>query len=216
MNKALRRQADKLPYFLLHTYPKKMEAYQKAKKYNKTHDKEFRMEFNAYHSPSPMNEICDYIETWERKNIQWDKSFLNTHSLVTNSEYHLADQGIRRKIAMILNQAARKCNFAIRKYEAGSDQREQEIQATYDFALVELHKLITDDTALANYAIDVAYSRPQESLQIVWQLFGDTILENLRRNTPRQLSSMIIEVPYETATSTEYLGKYYELIEGCF
>ena len=33
---------------------------------------------NAYHSPSPMNELCDYICTWEKKHILWEHDI---HSL---------------------------------------------------------------------------------------------------------------------------------------
>lgn len=217
MNRALRRQGDKLPYFLLHTYPKKMDKYLKTKKYNKNHAAEFHMDLNAYHSPSPMNEICDYIESWERKCIQWDKSFLNTHSLVTDSSYHLDDQKIRMEFRLILNRTSRKCSEILRDHAYDDrEARENAIQSVCQSAMNDFHKFIDDDKAVANYAIDVAYSRPQESLQIVWQLFGDTIIENLMRNTPHKLSSMIIEVPYETSKSTEYLGKYYELIEGCF
>ena len=69
MNSGLRKHLKQLPYFLLHNYPKKMKSYMNIIKKNKDASDEDKEYLNAYHSPSPMNELCDYIETWEKKNI---------------------------------------------------------------------------------------------------------------------------------------------------
>ena len=55
------------PDFYIETEPSLTYAMQLTDEENK----EDKFKLNAYHSPSPMNELCDYICTWEKKNILW-------------------------------------------------------------------------------------------------------------------------------------------------
>ena len=87
MNSAIRNHMKKLPYFLLYNYPDKMKTYKNIMVCNKKiKNKDDKLPLNVYHSPSPMNELCDYICTWEKKNILWSKPKINladTKKLVT-------------------------------------------------------------------------------------------------------------------------------------
>ena len=75
MSSGLRKHLKQLPYFLLYNYPKKLKTYNTLKEKNKAiESKEDKLRLNAYHSPSPMNELCDYICTWEKKNIMWNNN----------------------------------------------------------------------------------------------------------------------------------------------
>ena len=78
MSSGLRKHLKKLPWFLLYNYPKKLEAYEKIREHNKALPKDQWIEPNAYRSASPMNELCDYINTWEREKIKWNMEYANT------------------------------------------------------------------------------------------------------------------------------------------
>jgi hypothetical protein len=70
INKKMRDNLDQLPYFLLYNYPKKLKKYEEQRKYNlKIEDQDYKAELNGYHSCSPLNELCEYIIAWERKNL---------------------------------------------------------------------------------------------------------------------------------------------------
>lgn len=73
MNAGLKKHLKQLPWFLLYHYPSRLETYEKLRQKNKTiEDPQSRLPLNAFRSPSPMNELCDYINTWEKKKIIWD------------------------------------------------------------------------------------------------------------------------------------------------
>ena len=90
MNSGLRKHLKQLPYFLLYNYPAKLKTYKTlSEKNKKVETKEEKVKLNAYHSPSPMNELCDYICTWEKKNILWDNNIddlVDTRCLIINND----------------------------------------------------------------------------------------------------------------------------------
>jgi hypothetical protein len=51
---------------------------------------------------------------------------------------------------------------------------------------------------------------------LAWNGYGDYIIKNLKSNSPINKRIKIVETPYKTATNYEFLGKYYEMIEGEF
>jgi hypothetical protein len=79
----------------------------------------------------------------------------------------------------------------------------------------QLEKIIPNNhILLANYVINLSYSNLTASKVLAWQLFSDVLIHNLKDNSPEYRKSQIIEVPYKSSASREYLGKYYQLIEG--
>ena len=95
MNASLRKYMKKLPYFLLYNYPKKLDAYNKIQAENKNLPKEEKRALNAFKSPSPMNELCEYICKWE-KNLMWNNEYVDTRCLITNTDYDYKNQDLLR------------------------------------------------------------------------------------------------------------------------
>ena len=56
-----------------------------------------------------MNELCDYICTWEKKNIMWDndlKNLIDTRVLIVNNDLDLNDKGILKVVRKYINEYA--------------------------------------------------------------------------------------------------------------
>lgn len=216
MNKGLRRFLKQLPFFLLYNYPKKMNTYYKLKRKNKgIEELKDKLELNAYHSPSPMNELADYIETWEKKNIVWDRDVVDTRCVILNNDLVLNDRKIIKEIKHIINEFAEKWKDAIQEKE------NNQTEGTYNNLDIlinsykdKLSAIVSDEELLANYVIKVSYSNMSISKAMAWKGYGDYIIKNLKINTPVSKRTMIIETPYKTEYSYEYLGKYYELWDG--
>lgn len=214
MNKGLKKQGSRLPYFLLYNYPDKLKRYYKIQKINEGRDELDKIPSNAYHSPSPLNELCDYIINWERKNINWDRSCVDTRCLIINNNLSLNNKLYLKQIKHTINDF---CN-CWREYINNKDNGEgdhSDFNAMFEIYRSKLESIIPNDkTLLGNYVIKVSYSNTSMSKVLAWQLFGDIIISNLKSNTPNKKRAKIIEVPYQTSNSHEYLGKYYEVIDG--
>ena len=78
----------------------------------------------------------------------------------------------------------------------------------------KLKNIVSNEELLANYVIKVSYLNLSTSKVLAWRGYGDYIIKNLKENTPTKKRSMIIETPYKTDNSYEYLGKYYEFWDG--
>lgn len=216
MNKGLKRYLKKLPYFLLYRYPNKMNTYYKLKRKNKNIESDNdKLELNAYHSPSPLNELADYIDTWEKKNILWDKTVVDTSCLILNNSLQLDDKSIIKEVKHLINEFADKWRKALEK------KSDESIDGIYDSTKIlidtyknKLSSLNSDEELLANYVIKVSYLNLSTSKVLAWRGYGDYIIKNLKENTPTKKRSMIIETPYKTDNSYEYLGKYYEFWDG--
>jgi hypothetical protein len=144
--------------------------------------------------------------------------------LIVDYSQPLNDRGKRLAIDSVFDRTTRAILQLYREYDTITNATEREnkdllyekIEAIYDAALPALLEIIPDRTLLANYAIDVAYGHPQQDLRLVWRLFGDVILDNIRKHTPRKQNTMIVEYPHATNETFEFLGRHYFMIEGAF
>lgn len=218
MNKSLRKHLKQLPYFLLFNYPSKMKTYktlvEKNKKITNSSDK---LKLNAYHSPSPMNELCDYICTWEKKHILWNNNMddlVDTRCLIVNNDLDLTDKKVIRIVRRYINEYADEIRKHINLHKNSSDN-------DFDMdKLVERYKdnlsneLQLSEESVANYVIKVSYNSFSISKSFAWSAYGDYIIENLKNNSNPKRYISITEVPYNTNDSYEYLGKYYEFQEA--
>lgn len=220
MSKGLRKHLKQLPYFLMFKYPQKMKTYNKLREFNKGVENDSdKVRLNAYHSPSPMNELCDYICTWEKKEILWDnciENVIDTRCLIVNNNLNLSDKKIVKIVRRYINEYA----DALRKHiliKKSSDEENSEF-AFEDFACLMKEKLSLelgiDEDVIANYVIDVSYRSLSISKSFAWAAYGDYIIKNLKDNSNPRKNISIIEVPYNTNESYEYLGKYYEFKEA--
>ncbi len=213
ITKSLRKNLKKLPYFILHNYPKKMDVYNKRHSQNKELPKDNKVEMNCFGSPSPMNELCDYIESWEKKNVLWSKESLNTSSLLLNTSIELNDSKIFRRCREIISEFSKEWIVAVRMED--DDLRSAEITKVYSkykSKIFDIDKTI-DSTTLANYFIKASTYRVQLNKHLCWDVFGDIMLDNLRRNTPEHKKTKIIECEKKDGCY-EFLGKYYDMLEG--
>ena len=221
LSSGLRKHLNQLPYFLLFNYPDKMRTYNKIKDKNRQiENKEDKVKLNAYHSPSPMNELCDYICTWEKKNILWDNDINNlvdTRCLIINNDFDLSDKTIMKVCRRYINQYATEIKKHINLHREKSDDENQKFNV--DAVVAEYRKRILeelqiDEELIANYVINASYSSISISKSFAWAVYGDYIIDNLRNNTNPKRNVSIQEVPYKTNDSYEYLGKNYEFEVG--
>ena len=217
MSSGLRKHLKQLPYFLLYNYPKKLKTYNKLKEKNKQiKNKDDRLKLNAYHSPSPMNELCDYICTWEKKNILWDNNYndlVDTRVLIVNNDLDLSDKNICKIVRKYINNYAEE----IRKYI--NLHKENNYDSDLNFTMNEIvnkfkydlsKEISLDEEIIANYVIKVSYNNFSISKSFAWAGYADYIIKNLKNNSNPKRNISIVEVPYKTNNSYEYLGKYYE------
>lgn len=216
MNKALRKHLKRIPYFLLYRYPKKMNTYYTVKRKNKDiENKDDKFESNAYHSPSPMNELADYVDRWENVNVLWDKSVVDTRCLILDNTLELNNKDIIKKIKHLINEFAEKWRNAIQdNLKKDTEGEYVNLDILIDSYKKKLNKIINDEELLANYVISVSYSNMSISKTLAWRGYGEYIIQNLKNNTPAKKRTMIVETPYKTEHSHDYLGKYYELWDG--
>lgn len=217
MSSGLRKHLKQLPYFLLYNYPKKLKTYNNLKEKNKKiENKEDKIKLNAYHSPSPMNELCDYICTWEKKNIMWDnnlKDLIDTKVLIINNDLDLSDKKIIKTVRRYINNYAEEIRMHMNLKENGNSNQDcrfdmDEVVKKYKHNLFEELKL--DEETIANYVIKVSYNNFSISKSFAWSAYADYIIKNLKNNSNPKRNISIVEVPYKTNDSYEYLGKFYE------
>lgn len=221
MNNSLRKHVKQLPYFLLYNYPAKLDLYKRQAEKNKKLEKDdAKVPLNAYHSPSPMNELCDYICTWEKKHILWNQdveNLKNTSSLIIDHALDLSDRKIIRTVRRYINEYADEVRRHI------SLQRGKEDNGNHKFYMEETvnsfkrrlsEELLLDEELIANYVIKASYQNLSVSKAFAWNGYGDTIIRNLKVNSGSQKNCSIEEVSSYTENSYEYLGKYYQLKEN--
>lgn len=221
MNKGLKKHARQIPYFLLYSYPSKLKIYQTLVEKNKQiEDRESKMPLNAYHSPSPMNELCDYICTWEKKHILWDHDINNLDTirhLILDNDLDLSDRKIMRICKRYVNQYADE----LKKYlELYRENNSYEGHAFHMDLLAGLYKerladeLKLEEKVIANYVIKVSYTSVSISKSFAWSAYGDDIIDQLRNNSNPKKNLSIQELPHKTEDSYEYLGKFYKFKAG--
>ena len=225
MSSGLRKHLKQLPYFLLFNYPKKLKTYNRLKEKNKQiENKEDKLRLNAYHSPSPMNELCDYICTWEKKNILWDnnlRNLMDTRVLIVNNDLDLneKDRSIGRIVKRHVNGYADELKKHINMRESNKSNTDFD-EKDYHFTMNEIIEKfknnlskelgIQDEEIIANYVIKYSYKSFSRSKAFAWAAYADYIIKNLKNNSNPKRNISIEEVPYKTNDSYEYLGKYYK------
>ena len=215
MSNGLRKHLKQLPYFLMYNYPKKLKTYNKLKEKNKREEKENKVKLNAYHSPSPMNELCDYICTWEKKNILWDNNLgdlVDTRVLIINNDLDLTNKKAIKEARRCINLYADEMKKHMNMHK--DNTLDGDYYFTLDIIIENLKKellenLNMDEETVANYVIKVSYSNLSISKAFVWAAYADYIIKNLRNNSNPKRNISIVEVPYKTNDSHEYLGKHY-------
>lgn len=221
MNSGLRKHLKQLPYFLLFHYPQKMKTYQALCEKNKKIDqKEDKFPLNAYHSPSPMNELCHYICAWEQKHILWERSIeglADVRPFILNHDLDLSDKKTLRICRRYINDYATELKrHATLQRETSNDETQKfnmDAMVTDFKARLEL-ALGLEETVIANYVIKAAYNSLSISKSFAWAGYGDYIIKNLKSHSAPNHTLHIKEVPDRTANSYEYLGKYYEFKAG--
>ena len=224
MSSGLRKHLKQLPYFLLHNYPKKLKTYNTLKEKNSTiENKDDKLKLNAYHSPSPMNELCDYICTWEKKNILWNNNLndlMDTRVLIINNDLELNDKKVIRIVRRYINDYAKESREHLELHKNDNVARKtNEYHDRYYFTMDLIvnkfkeglsKELNLDEETIANYVIKVSYNSFSISKSFAWAGYADYIIKNLKNNSNPRRNISIVEVPYKTNDSYEYLGKYYE------
>lgn len=207
-----------LPYFLLYHYPKKMEAYKKLCEQNKrAKDTRQRAPLTAYRSPSPMNELCDYICAWENKHVRWKnhpEDLPHIRSLLLNQDLDLSSRQVMRICRRYINSYADELRQLFNQMHTVREDDTLSLDAMaarYENNLKEELGLMEE--LIANYVIFVSYKSMSISKAFAWTCYGDWILTNLKKNSNSQTRFMIKKVPDQTQTSREYLGNYYEYRE---
>lgn len=221
MNSGLRKHLKQLPYFLLFNYPGKMKTYLNITKKNKANEgAEEKVRPNAYQSPSPMNELCNYICTWEKKNILWDNdvnNLIDTRCLIIDNDLDLSNKKIMKICRKYINLYAAEIKQHINLHREKSDDENRKFSMD---VVVQSYKkqleqcLNIDETLIANYIIKVSYASLSISKSFAWAAYGEYIIDNLKSNTNPKRNISIKEVPYKTNEFYEYLGKYYEFEAG--
>ena len=223
MSSGLRKHLKQLPYFLLYNYPKKLKTYNNLKEKNKViENKEDKLRLNAYHSPSPMNELCDYICTWEKKNIMWDnnlKDLIDTRVLIVNNDLDLSDKKIIKIVRRYINSYAEEIKKHLEMHKDSIAKNTNDNNTSY-YSVLDLivrnfkenlsKELGLDEETIANYVIKVSYNNFSISKSFAWSAYADYIIKNLKNNSNPKRNISIVEVPYKTNDSYEYLGKFYE------
>lgn len=214
---SLRKQLKQLPYFLLYNYPDKMKTYNKIREKNKqienTKDK---IKLNAYHSPSPMNELCEYICEWEKKHILWDndsQNLIDSKCLIINNRLDLSNKKYLKLARRRINEYADELKKHFNMKENDSNNYiSEEIVKKYKTILSE--EIAENEETVANYVIKASYGSLSASKSLAWSGYGDYIIKNLKENSNHKRNISIKETPYITNDSYEYLGKYFEFTEG--
>ncbi|GKS09446.1 hypothetical protein YDYSY3_04460 [Paenibacillus chitinolyticus] len=205
LSKQLRTYMKKIPFFLLYNYPKKLEVYNKIREANKSAGDEDKIPLNAFRSPSALNELCDYATQWERKNLIWDRTAGSNGDLLIDHELTLTDRELMRQIKRLLNRFKTDLRNAIAE--------EEDLGRMMEAYQEDIRKIPVEERLLANYFIKVSYRTVMEDKILCWSVFGDIMLENLKRNTPGGRRSTILKADFTEEGAYEFLGKYYKLIE---
>ncbi|MNF78943.1 hypothetical protein D3C84_611430 [compost metagenome] len=199
----LRKYLKKLPYFLLYNYPKKLTVYNRIREINKETNRSDRIEYNAFRSPSPMNELSDYINQWERRSVDWDRSLINNGHLLVDNSLELDDKNIMRKIKRIYDEYDVDLRNAI--------DEDKDLSILAEQYKDKLNELNIDDKLLVNYCIKTAYRSISSDKSLCWMLFGDEMLDNLRLNSDERKECEIVETNKYDPEASDFLGKYYKL-----
>ncbi|QWU13388.1 hypothetical protein SAMN04487895_10354 [Paenibacillus sophorae] len=240
--KYLHKYKDVIPYFQLYLYPKKLKKYKEIQERNKKIEADnekailvsqkrgkvnpipkVKIPTNAYHSPSPMNELCDFICKWESKNVKWNNRSFIDKELLINNDADLSNNDLREQIRNIydsFNEKYKKEMDKIREEKLNNRRhlqnfytRYNKIDKIFDSYKIELEKIGDNIETIANYLIDLSYETISANKVLCWSLFGNIIVDNLRKNTSNQKEMVIVKAERDDKDTYEFLGKFYKLVE---
>lgn len=209
LTKHLRKYLKKLPFFLLYNYPQKLNVYYKIKKINKENEVDNRIPYNAYKSPSALNELCEYVNQWEKHKLIWDRSVVNTGYLLINDKLDLSNKYILKQIKGIIN--AFTVDFKEVLDKESDEENDKPFDILFDKYRVILSQIKISRELLANYCIKVCYQSIGTNKVLTWGLYGDIILKNLKDNSPNTDKYEIVLSDKNDNESHEYLGKWYKI-----
>lgn len=216
----LKDNLERLPYFLVYNYPKRKGKYNQINEMNKRQAKEDEHEeikreriiSNMYHSPSPLNELCDYFENWERRKINWNRETINNKDILINHLITTNNSIVNKQIRKIYNLFDFEFKAALEEEKGG-----QELDwlfkkyEKYLLNIIEKEHITKDE--LINHCIAMAYKNQAADKTLCWSLFGDVMIKNLKENSPKNKSVIIKNSSADNEKSYEFLGNYHELVE---
>lgn len=206
--------ANKKPYFFIYNYDTEMKAYkQHSEKYEteapmywqlslndlinlKNRDKDQNAFVDSYLrsvpvdlSMSTMNRICYAIEnTMEDFKAEGRKQF-DYSILKSGRQYNNFIRGqieqLYKKYKHIIKTVVLECNEDIDSEE--SPEYNEYKDSIIDWFADQCHSACPDDTMLCDILIDICYAGRNQK-EIVWQICGDTIVENLLKHNGGILS----------------------------
>ncbi|MFJ3388781.1 hypothetical protein [Lysinibacillus sp. NPDC086135] len=208
ITKNLRNYLKKMPHFLLYNYPSKLSVYNKLKKLNKELSQNDKVEYNAFNSPSPMNELSDYICQWERKKLKINNTVKNSSELLVDSSLVLDNKKLIREVASIYNKFTEELRDCV-----DDEDKVSTLYEKYKIIINELEIKYSDIShdELVNYCIKTAYRSMSIDKTLCWYLFGEEMIENLRSNSDESEECSIVECDSSDEYANEFLGKYYKL-----
>ncbi|NFF77312.1 hypothetical protein FCV38_10050 [Clostridium sporogenes] len=233
IEKWMKKKFKQLPYFLLFNYPDtKLTTYKKIKKMNSSiKEKEDKVEYNSYHSPSPLNELCYYIQDWSKQKLEWGLNTKNTKDIVINHDIDYSNKNLLMNVGNIHNVFNTKFKEIMSKFDVLEDEFDilpddkekktkelkSEISKLFDLAENNLYSLTkkynTTLNIVGNYCIYHCYRTVARDKMFCWSMAGKYIIENLRKNTKNKKEFEIVRTKKEDKNSSEFLGKYYKLQE---
>lgn len=175
-------------------------------------------------SKSILNEHCWYIENWQKR-LKFNYEFINTSECMINTDIPFDTEKFldvarvysefKRESKRLKEQEKMSKNYDLYK-EFWDGLNKFEVENTeikwdriYDKYRIKFQEIVPNQSELANYIIELVYNRDKGIHYIfAWQMVEEGILTNLRVNQTKPLM-----IPQETATGTEYLGRYYTLEE---
>ena len=162
-----------------------------------------------------MNELCEYITSWEKRHILWDSDICDTRCVTLDNSLDLNDRKIMRDIKHVLNDFATEWRTLMDIIDSDNSDAGFQIDILINKYKKLLSIIVPDEKLLANYVIKVSYANQSMNKVMCWRGYGEYLIQNLKKNTPRQKRTIIEEVPY-AANAYEYLGKYYKMTEESY
>ncbi|WP_310877141.1 hypothetical protein [Priestia megaterium] len=194
----------------------------KSKNRKSTEELEF---LSKYQDTSPiidsdcvMNNICHYIESvdFNIRKILKDSYDESIHKLYMNDEYEIDDDKVKK-----INKAHKDYNKMISQLIAqshldadnknGFDEKlSKSVDANYNLLKEKFTEISSNVYEIVNCLVHLVYEKNSKSnKEIVWELYGDVIFENVLRNTEGK-----IMLPMQDENGEiEYLGNKYNLKE---
>jgi hypothetical protein len=166
-----------------------------------------------------MNNLCKYIESVDFgiRNIISNNDNGNFYkSLLSNNNY-VFDEKKYRKIVESFNSHKKKISKLIPSTHTNDSVRngfdeglEKSINGQYEKLKTRLTETCTNEKELVDYLVYMFYvDQPNSNKEILWNLFGDCLFENVKRNSDGTFS---IPIPDEKGEIV-YLNNKYSLKE---